>query len=64
MKTNYQIVDIRNLLFVFDVETTDDELREKYIVSKNVDDEKSLLSYSMFCCGLSFLLMQCGRESH
>ncbi|MHC8289343.1 hypothetical protein ACYZUD_21530 [Pseudomonas sp. XS1P51] len=42
MKNNYHIVDIRNLLFVFDIENTDDESREKIIVSKNVNDEKEL----------------------
>jgi len=34
MKVSYEIVDIKNLLFVFDIENTRDEEREKIIVSK------------------------------
>ncbi|AKV06301.1 hypothetical protein B723_07800 [Pseudomonas fluorescens NCIMB 11764] len=42
MKDYYNIADIRSLLFVFDIENTDDEEREEIIVSKNVNDEKEL----------------------
>lgn len=63
MKTNYQIVDIRNLLFVFDIENTDDEFREKYIVSKNVNDEKELAELFDVLLRPEFLLIQYGRES-
>ena len=42
MKKSYNIADVRSLLFVFDIENTDDEAREGIIVSKNVNDEKEL----------------------
>ncbi|MDL5602213.1 hypothetical protein QS468_56540 [Bacillus subtilis] len=42
MKVSYEIVDIKNLLFVFDIENTRDEEREKIIVSKNVNDDVEL----------------------
>ncbi|QXI19150.1 hypothetical protein [Pseudomonas hamedanensis] len=42
MKTQYKIVDIKNLLFVFDIENTRNDEREKIIVSKDVNDDKEL----------------------
>lgn len=42
MKTSYKIVDIKNLLFVFDIENTRDSERERVIVSKNVNDDEEL----------------------
>lgn len=34
MKKTYEIVDIKNLLFVFDIENTTDVERERLIVEK------------------------------
>lgn len=42
MKNLFKIVDIKNLLFVFDIENTTDDAREKIIVSKNVNDDAEL----------------------
>ena len=42
MKASYSIDDIRGLLFVFDIENTDDEEREEVIASKNVNDDGEL----------------------
>ncbi|WP_392893645.1 hypothetical protein ACF6ZU_15000 [Pseudomonas migulae] len=42
MKGSYSIDDIRGLLFVFDIENTDDEEREEIIASKNVNDDGEL----------------------
>ncbi|MFL1526914.1 hypothetical protein [Pseudomonas sp. O230] len=43
MKNSYCIEDIRGLLFVFDIENTNDDVREEIISSKNVNDEKELV---------------------
>lgn len=43
MNSSYNIADIRSLLFVFDIENTNDEVREEIIASKNVNDEKELI---------------------
>lgn len=43
MKNKYKIVDIKNLLFVFDIENTRNDEREKVIVSKDVNDDKELV---------------------
>jgi len=42
MKNKYKIVDIKNLLFVFDIENTRSDEREKIIVSKDVNNDKEL----------------------
>ncbi|WP_247842978.1 hypothetical protein [Pseudomonas sp. MWU12-3103b] len=42
MKNKYKIVDIKNLLFVFDIENTRSDEREKVIVSKDVNNDKEL----------------------
>lgn len=42
MKNLYEIVDIKNLLFVFDIENTTDVERERLIVEKNVNDSQQL----------------------
>jgi len=42
MKKIYEIVDIKNLLFVFDIENTHDIERERLIVEKNVNDSQQL----------------------
>lgn len=42
MKILYKIVDIKNLLFVFDIENTSDIERERIIVEKNVNDPGQL----------------------
>jgi hypothetical protein len=42
MKKTYEIVDIKNLLFVFDIENTTDVERERLIVEKNVNDSRQL----------------------
>ena len=42
MKNSYDIADIRSLLFVFDIENTNDEVREEIITSKNVNDDREL----------------------
>jgi hypothetical protein len=43
MSNSYNIADIRGLLFVFDIENTNDDVREEIISSKNVNDEKELV---------------------
>ena len=42
MKNSYEIVDVKNLLFVFDIENTCDVERERLIVEKNVNDPRQL----------------------
>ncbi|VVN66452.1 hypothetical protein PS718_00127 [Pseudomonas fluorescens] len=42
MKNLYKIVDVKNLLFVFDIENTFDVERERIIVEKNVNDALQL----------------------
>ena len=42
MRKIYKIVDIKNLLFVFDIENTFDVERERLIVEKNVNDPEQL----------------------
>lgn len=42
MKNLYKIVDIKNLLFVFDIENTFDIERERLIVEKDVNDFRQL----------------------
>jgi len=42
MKRLYEIVDIKNLLFVFDIENTKDDARERLIVSKDVNSRLEL----------------------
>lgn len=42
MKKIYEIVDIKNLLFAFDVENTLDIERERLIAEKNVNDSEQL----------------------
>lgn len=42
MKNNFNIADIRSLLFVFDIENTYDAERETIIASKNVNNEREL----------------------
>ncbi|MFJ4250281.1 hypothetical protein [Pseudomonas sp. NPDC089741] len=43
MKNLYEIVDIKNLLFVFDIENAPDVERERLIVEKNVNDSRQLI---------------------
>ncbi|MFW9082478.1 hypothetical protein ACOI9X_24860 [Pseudomonas sp. P2757] len=42
MKELYKIVDIKNLLFVFDIENTTNDDRERLIVSKDVNSRVEL----------------------
>ncbi|MCU0075041.1 hypothetical protein N8H71_25895 [Pseudomonas koreensis] len=42
MNKLYKIVDIKNLLFVFDIENTTDDARERLIVSKDVNSRLEL----------------------
>jgi hypothetical protein len=42
MKNLYKIVDVKNLLFVFDIENTFDLERERLIVEKNINDPRQL----------------------
>lgn len=42
MKVSYEIVDIKNLLFVFDIENIRDDERERVIASRNVNDDEEL----------------------
>ncbi len=42
MKKKYEIVDIKNLLFVFDIENTHDIERERLIAEKDVNDSQQL----------------------
>ncbi|TDV50590.1 hypothetical protein LOY43_08595 [Pseudomonas sp. B21-041] len=42
MKRKPEYFVLRGLLFLFDIENTDDDAREKIIVSKNVNDKKEL----------------------
>ncbi|VEF10078.1 Uncharacterised protein [Pseudomonas fluorescens] len=42
MKKKYEIVDIKNLLFVFDIENTHDIVRERLIAERNVNDLQHL----------------------
>lgn len=42
MKNLYKIVDVKNLLFVFDIENTFDVERERIIVEKSVNDTRQL----------------------
>jgi hypothetical protein len=42
MKNLYEIVDIKNLLFVFDIENTFDVERELFIFKKNQHDSQQL----------------------
>jgi len=42
MKKIYEIVDIKNLLFVFDIENTHDIEREQLIAEKDVNDSQQL----------------------
>ncbi|MCV4286260.1 hypothetical protein [Pseudomonas capsici] len=42
MKQNLELYDLRNLLFIFDIDYSDDTDREEIIVSKNVNSKKEL----------------------
>lgn len=42
MKRKPEYFILRSLLFLFDIENTQDDAREKIIVSKNVNDEREL----------------------
>ncbi|WP_439820955.1 hypothetical protein ACSPX5_03530 [Pseudomonas sp. HLG18] len=42
MRKLYEIVDIKNLLFVFDIENTTNDARERLIVSKDVNNRLEL----------------------
>jgi hypothetical protein len=56
MNDSYNIADIRSLLFVFDIENTNDEVREEIIASKNVNDEKELVELFDILMRPEFLL--------
>lgn len=54
MNEPYSLWSIRGLLFVFDIENARDVAREEIIVSKDVNDKKSLLSCLIFCYTRNF----------
>lgn len=64
MKSLYDIEDIRGLLFVFDIENTDDEVREELITSKNVNDDQELAElFDLLLKPEFFAYKQRGREN-
>ncbi|WP_130907328.1 hypothetical protein [Pseudomonas sp. Sample_16] len=63
MKNSYNIEIVYGLLFVFDIENTDNEEREALIASKNVNDDKELVElFDLVLRSEFFAYKQKGRE--